>query len=306
MPFVPDRAALTPAFLARHVAPHVPGVEVAAARVLPTGDANYAVDFGAVIVRLPRDAAALQALVREAAVCAALPAFPGLATPRPRVEDGAGYPFSWHRKILGEHLTTEAYGALTESQKGAMAATLARFFAALHAATDHLGPLVEGRAPWYRVDVPLEQVRALAPPLLPPDLQEPFARLMEAWGALAVPPGDRVFAYLDSHGQNIAFDAHAGRLVGLYDFADCAVEDYHAEFAPLDMVHPDLTARAAQRYAALTGRAVHLPRVRLYTILRDCVDLCEAALGRRRGLMGDTVESLVPQLRAWAALGLWP
>jgi aminoglycoside phosphotransferase (APT) family kinase protein len=300
---VPARDALTPGFLGREVAPHVPGLEVGTARVLPTGEASYAVDFGAIIVRLPRDAGALEALRREAAVCAALPVFADLATPRPAVVEAGAYPFAWHRKIPGEHLTPEAYAALSESQEGAMAATLAQFFAALHAATPRLGPLGYMEPfPWY---LPPGEMRAAAPGVIPPDLAAHFTQVMAAYEALNVPPGDMVFGYFDAHGQNMAFDPENGRLVGLYDFADCGTGDRHADFHPLNTISPDLTARVVERYAALTGIAVDLKRVHFYTVLAEYSALFEAIAGTC-GLMGKDRAHHLSQLRAWAALGLWP
>ncbi|HBH26807.1 MAG TPA: aminoglycoside resistance protein [Rhodospirillaceae bacterium] len=303
MPFVPDHAALTPAFLGREVAPYVPGLDAASARALPTGDASYAVDFGAVIVRLPRDAGALEALRREAAVCTALPAFPDLATPHPVVVEAGAYPFAWHRKIPGEHLTPEVYGALSETQKDSMAATLVQFFAALHAATPRLGPLGSAEPwPWY---LSPEALHAAAPGVIPPDLAAHFAQAMAAYESLEVAPKDMVFGYFDAHGQNMAFDAGAGRLVGLYDFADCGTGDRHADFHPLNTISPDLTSRVVEHYTALTGIPVDLRRVHFYTTVCNYNALLEVATGRW-SLVGDTVESLLHQIRHWAALGLWP
>ncbi len=266
--FVRRPSDVTPAFLARVVTPRLPGFDAGRARANDTGWDSVAVDDGRWIVRFPRDARALRTLGREVRICARVPALP-VETPRPRLRDGP-WPFSFHRKIPGDHLLAPDYERLAPAERDGVAEGVVALFATLHEI-----PLAEARALGAGPLPPLpgpDRLRDVLP-RLPRDLV-PFAReAIERSPSLAVPAGDPVFGYFDAHGWNMAFDREARRLVGLFDFGDAAIGDVHGELAPLHMVSNDLVRRAARRYERTTGRSMDLARVDLCSTICELCDL---------------------------------
>lgn len=153
--------------------------------------------------------------------------------------------------------------------KDALARTLARFQAQVHQVVVPFAPPVEV---WSAA----EDILAGALPILLAPLHNPAKALIAAYTALPPDPLGQVFGQFDGHGWNMAFDHGAGRLNGIYDFADAGIGPRHRDFIYAGLTSLDLMARVIGHYAVLTGLAVDMGRV---TILAGTHRLWELAGG---------------------------
>jgi aminoglycoside phosphotransferase (APT) family kinase protein len=206
-----------------------------------------------------------------------------------RLVDGA-MPFSVHRKLPGAHLLPAHYPALPEEARDRLSRDLARFHAELHAIPSAT-MAAAGVVPIQGWEEPAS-VLATALPLLPPPLHAAARDVARGWQAL--PPDRQVYGFFDGHGWNMAFDHAAGRLNGIYDFADSGLGPLHREFVPAGFVHPDLSRRLVAAYSALTGTPVDPDRVR---IVAGMVRLWEVA-----SVAGDPagIPGMVANFSTWA------
>jgi len=213
------------------------------------------------IFKFPRREYCAAQLEKEARVLAYFGKRVSLAMPRMTIHS-KGYFRSRHAKIPGEILTTEGYDRLTPDRREALAESLALFFAQMHATplADAAALNLERRMPWK----PAREIVADAEDLLPAHIHPYIRRTMERFDAANAEIVEEVVGHFDVHGENMAFDAGAGRLNGLFDFADAGIADYHKEIQATCWISPDLADRIIPRYEALTGRTVDRARVALF------------------------------------------
>ena len=229
-----------------------------------------AVEAGETIFKFPKRPDAVPRLRTEARLLALLRPRVPLAVPDMRLHE-APVVFSEHPKIPGEMIETPQYEALTSPQRQAMAETLARFYAALHAI-----PLEEARAAgagpkpnWPSA----AEILAKAEPILPAALHGWARDVLAAYDAL--PGGEPVFGYFDGHGWNMAFDHAHGVLNGVYDFADAGLGRRARDLNYASFISADLTERLIGAYEALTGLSVDRREVALHTAVQRLAELGE-------------------------------
>ncbi len=201
------------------------------------------------------------------------PAVP-LPVPDLALEEGPPL-FSRHVKIPGEHLLAEHYAGLPEEARRRLAEDLARFHAGLHRldpgrmAAAGAGPVED----WGGAG----RIGTRALPALTPELRPAAERLLDAYGRLPPEPHAPVYGFFDGHGWNMAFDHGRQRLNGIYDFADSGIGPLHQEFVYSGFVSPELTARLAAAYEALTGLALDRQRIAILTGTHRLWELAELA-----------------------------
>lgn len=255
------------------IACHFPAAEPA--RVMANGFDNIAIITASHVFRFPRHESALTRLVQEAHFLSLIRDHVDLAVPDLQIHDGPPV-FSSHRLIEGESLGAPEYLALNEDQRDALARTLARFYAQLHAIpVDRT--IAAGAGPVEYLPVP-ERLLTQVLPLLPTVQQDWAKRTVAAWQSLPT-EDDRVFSWFDGHGWNMAFDRDTGQLNGAFDFADAAIGALHWDLQHTNLIHPDLTRRMIIHYQMLTGRHVDLYRIAVLTGIHRLSDLalsCDA------------------------------
>ena len=270
-----------------------PDLADAAFRMLPGGwhSRAVAVDERRVF-KFPQGEEAEQALRREASILAVIR--PHLAMPVPDLRLHEGTPlFSEHAIIPGDHLETAHYERLPELTREALGKALARFYSQLHGLPR---PLMEtaGARPverWLDADA----IAARALPLLPEDLHGFANDTLSGWRALAPDPHGETYGFFDGHGWNMAFDHAAGRLNGIYDFADSGFGPLHQDFIYTNFISPDLTARVADGYERLTGRALDRTRIHLLTGVHRLWELAVLAEAPEHHA------TMIASVTAWAA-----
>lgn len=77
---------------------------------------------------------------------------------------------------------------------------------------------------------------------------------MREYAKLPADPLGSIFGFFDGHGWNMAFDSEAGRLNGVYDFADAGIGPLHQEFIYSAFIDADLTERIVAAYERFSGR----------------------------------------------------
>jgi len=223
------------------------------------------VDDG-LIFKFPRHAAARERLVREAALLAVIHPAVTLPTPDMSLHDGPPL-FSRHDKLRGGYLEPAVYAGLPQPARDRLADDLARFYAELHALPDAAMETAGAVAiqPWLEPD----EILRRAWPVLTAPLRSYAERVVGAWRDLPPDPLGHTYGFFDGHGWNMAFDAAAQRLNGVYDFGDSGFGPLQQDFIYATMVSADLTARIVDRYGRLAGRAPDRERIALlFEVLR--------------------------------------
>lgn len=246
------RAAIIDAF---------PEHESASFTLLTAGWDSFAVDVDdRLIFKFPRHAEAERRLKTEAGLLAIIR--PAVTMQVPDLALHPGPPlFSLHTKLRGEHLLTEQYERLHIDARQCLAVEMARFFAEIHSLNPRkmqaagAGPI----GSWLPPDEILRQAWSL----LPPDLHRYAERTVAAWEQMQPDPHGTTYGYFDGHGWNMAFDHAAGRLNGIYDFADSGFGPLHQEFIHPNWISPDLTERIIAEYLTVTGRTLDRGRIAL-------------------------------------------
>lgn len=239
---------------------------------IKSGWENLAFGIGDYIVRVPKDIGTLEGLRREEQVCQyvlalALP----LETPDLAVHEVDGYSFSLHRKIGSALFTRAKYENLIDSEKDEAADKLAAFFMLMHEtplsyAETTLGAAKRpGPSCYQRIAQTIEEK-------LDPDLRAFGHAIVREYRNLPTEKQQLVFGHFDLHDGNVGADSN-GRLVGAFDFADCAIGDIHDDFAPLFYISPDLAFRTVARYSAMTGKAIDPHRIVVAGAMREILDL---------------------------------
>ncbi len=235
---------------------------------------SLALDIGGqFIAKFPESAEAEAALRREASLLALVA--PKLTLPVPQMTLHEGPPvFSLHGKLHGDTLDREGYARLNDPARQALALDVARFFAELHAI-----PLETARAAgagdleaWDTRDA------TLAPlwPHLPEEMRDVARDAIADYRRLPPDPLGDVYGHFDAHGWNMAFDHAAGRLAGIFDFADSGIGSPHREFVQLSLIDPDLAVRSIAAYEAMTGRALETRRIFLLVAAQRLSELAGA------------------------------
>ena len=215
---------------------------------------------GRVICKFPRHEAARTRLQREAAVLAII--HPSTDLPTPDISLHAGPPlFSRHAMLPGGHLTPQVYAGLSEAERDRLGADLGLFYAQLHALP--VAPFAAAGAaaiePWRTPDDILRRTW----PLLDGAWRAYAEQTVAAWHGLRPDPHGATFGFFDGHGWNMAFDAQAGRLGGIYDFGDAGFGPLHQEFIYAIMIAPDAASRIVDHYERTANLVLDRERIAL-------------------------------------------
>jgi len=260
--------------------------------LLSDGWDSVAVDVDdRLIFKFPRHPRGAEALRREAAILDVVgPAVSMTVTALELFEEPAL--LSRHAKIAGEHLLASHYGQLGEPERQQLGEALGLFYAQIHAL-----PIADAKAAGaLPVDAfwPSEAISRHIAPVLPEHLKPWSEQVLTRWAALSPDPHGEVYGFFDGHGWNMAFDHEAGRLNGVYDFADSGIGPLHQDFIYSSMISADLTERIIAAYEALTGHSIERDRVDLLTGVHRLWELAAEAH------LPDHVPALVASIEAWA------
>ena len=241
---------------------------------------------GDFVVRIPREERTCARLEREAALLRDLRPIVSLQLPEIRfLPAGPLHPaFAVHRAIPGRTLDYDRYLEFSGAEQERLAAEVANFCTQLHgvslaAAADWLGIPLPGRqdldsfaarrgGPAWFSSARRDQVRAALTPYLSTGLREVFERTVREFEGLEVSGRCLALAHGDLWGSNMAILAdHRGRrLIGVFDFLDASILDFHEDLFRLGLIDERLMRDIVERYGRSSRRAPALepPRLDLY------------------------------------------
>ncbi|MCL2535780.1 MAG: phosphotransferase [Nocardiaceae bacterium] len=219
------------------------------------------------IVRFPRDDEV--AFERELALLDRL--HDRLPVPIPKiVRTGRRTPFAVYRRLDGAGLDLEAFEGADPLTRDRVAASFARFLAAMH---DGLGADEIGDLGVPSID------RAGGDDItdrLPVALRSRYLLVRDRLrDRLAARPARPVLLHDDFHLGNLVLDAPLGRLSGVWDFSCVCTGDPSFDFRYLLGDSRELAARIASAYAARTGREIDLGVAAAAAVLEQVSDALE-------------------------------
>lgn len=239
---------------------------------IKSGWENIAFGMDDYIVRVPKHKEAREALRREEKYCQYVLALSApLETPALSVHEVGGHTFSLHRKVGSGLFSRKKYENLTGYERDKAAEKLATFFMLMHetplsyAETTLGAPNRLGPSCFQRISRTVEEK-------LDPNLKNFGRDMVREYQSWQIEKPQLVFGHFDLHDGNVGADSK-GRLVGAFDFADCAIGDVHADFAPLFYISPDLAAKTIARYAIMTGKAIDPRRIAVAGAMCEISDL---------------------------------
>jgi aminoglycoside phosphotransferase (APT) family kinase protein len=191
---------------------------------------------------------------------------------------GARTRFAAYRKLAGIAFNREAYLASPATRRDALAASLARFLAAMHAALSdveiaELGiPTVDHQRTLDAVLGGLDELPDRHRRLVEP-LAERFAR---SWAAGPV-AGPQVVLHNDFHTWNMVFapPGPVSELAAIWDFSCVQIGEPTYDLRYLDKSPRDLLERVAYQYERLTGRELDVPAAVVALRLENALDALE-------------------------------
>jgi hypothetical protein len=235
---------------------------------------SVAIESAGQLFKFPREADALAALRREVAILALVRRLSPLPVPDMKLHE-APKPFSEHAILPGEHLVSDQYERLSETQRDHLASALAGFYAALHTIAP-ADAMIAGAVEIEAWSSPAEVARLTLPTLH--QWAVPAAKkIIDAYAADADKADDQIYGFFDGHGWNMAFNHATGTLNGIYDFADSGIGRRHQEFVYSSFISWDLTQRMISHYKLLTGFAIDREHVRTLTGYHRLWELAVAA-----------------------------
>jgi aminoglycoside 2''-phosphotransferase len=205
---------------------HAP--EVLSAMIIDTGQNNFVLDTGDLIVRVPRLDEARSDLAREAAILAALAPRLPLPVPMPQLRAVGAHVVAVHRKLPGQPLLS--LDGMTDTQKLELAHDLALFLQALHAIPVELLPAETAADPTAEWRALRDQLEAKALPLLPADIGASIRARFDRFIGQAL-NAPRTITHGDFGTGNILVED--GKVSGVIDFAGCGVGDPAYDLASL-------------------------------------------------------------------------
>ncbi len=202
------------------------------------------------IFRFPRRYEMAATLERESSL---LKRLDGIVTmPIPQYEIiGKDVAMVGYRKLQGSSLLGPEYRALSIHAKQGIAESLALFLSQMHGALS----VTEARALGYGdYTPPLDEIEKNLLGTLPsPALERMVTEAIASARAHAYEPTRLALIHNDLYGENMAYDPHHQKVVGIFDFSDAIIADYAIEFSKLFLIDADLAERTAAAYSQLTG-----------------------------------------------------
>ena len=185
---------------------------------------------------------------------------------------GKKVPYVGYKKIVGRPLLENTLKTLSPKNKNILAHDIANFFYEFHSAlplSKHKKFNLEKNSQSWR---PLAIRKKVIGKLKNQELSDFIKGILNKYLELVKDKTNLVIAYNDLHGDNIAFNKKTGRLNGIFDFSDVAVEDIHREFCSLFSLDQKLTLDIIKYYEKLAKRKIDVNKVLIMAVI------CEASM----------------------------
>lgn len=194
----------------------------------------------------------------------------------PKIEFlGKSFTYMGYQKIQGGSLTPEIFASLNSEQKEKLTLDLANFLREIHSAIS-----VDEAKKIGVEDENLPSYSHSIKSVLPNKIQNKsvldfMETTLKEYGGMIEEKVELVFLYDDLHTENMAFDATAKKLNGVFDFGDIMIGDVNMDFYPLYKFDPYFMKSVAEKYQELTKHKLNLRRMVIYGRINELSDLAE-------------------------------
>lgn len=188
---------------------------------------------------------------------------------------GKSFTYMGYPKIQGGNLTPEIFDSLNSEQKEKLTFDLANFLGEIHSVisqdeAEKIG-LENENLPSYS-----RSIKSVLPNKINNKSVLDFMEAtIEEYEGMIQQKVELVFLYNDLHTENMAFDATAKKLNGVFDFGDIMIGDVNKDFYPLYKFNPYFMKAVAEKYQELTSRKLNLRRMVIYGRINELSDLAE-------------------------------
>jgi aminoglycoside phosphotransferase (APT) family kinase protein len=188
---------------------------------------------------------------------------------------GKSFTYMGYPKIQGGNLTPEIFDSLNSEQKEKLTLDLANFLREMHSSIS----LDEAK----RIGVEDENLPSYSNSIksvLPNKIDDKsvldfMETTIKEYEDMMQEKVELVFLYNDLHTENMAFDATAKKMNGVFDFGDIMIGDVNMDFYPLYKFDPYFMKAVAEKYQELTSRKLNLRRMVIYGRINELSDLAE-------------------------------
>jgi len=174
---------------------------------------------------------------------------------------GKKLPYVGYKKIIGQPLTTTLLKSLSPKSRQLLANDMANFLYEFH----KILPITKSKQLKLGSDNhkwrPEVIQKYVIGKLKDKKLLEFIERNLNKYLELIKDKSSLIIAYNDLHQNNVAFDKKTGRLNGIFDFGDVAVEHISIEFYRLFSFDPELAINVIKQYKKISGRKISVERV---------------------------------------------
>lgn len=228
----------------------VPDLAINSINIIETGwDHLVAEVNGDWIFRFPRTEGSITNLEREKQLLDYLKNHITLAIPHYHYF-GTDTAFVGYRKIPGISLNPQVYAGLDLNVRRNIATTLALFFTELHHAVSREQALQLG---YTNIIRPLEEIESILVDTLPMDIAIMIQKAVAYARKDLSKEQDLVFFHQDVNGDNSAFNATTGQIIGVFDFSDAGIGPRSWEFAELFFIDAELAKLTTEIYAKMNN-----------------------------------------------------
>jgi len=194
----------------------------------------------------------------------------------PRIEFlGKSFTYMGYHKIPGGDLTTEVFDSLNSEQKEKLTFDLANFLREIHGS---ISPDEARKIGVADEDLPSysRSIKSILSSKISDKSVLTFVdTTVKEYENLIQEKVESVFLYNDLHTENMAFDATAKKLNGVFDFGDIMIGDVNMDFYPLYKFDPSFMRAVVEKYQELTSRKLNLRRMVIYGRINELSDLAE-------------------------------
>ncbi len=231
------------------------------------GWTSMAFQVGDNIVRIPRKNT--EKYVKEVIVCDAIRNSVSVELPHITVIEDAEYPYSIHKKMIGNMWNSRYVSTIDVASKKLLAADCASFLADIHGInTDELVKTSQSKG----VDLCCEKITQrkfseLSVYLNPYFSATEMTALEKLYNESLCPKTpDMVFCHNDFSGNNCILDDN-NRLIGVFDWGNCGIYERTREFMRLYFYEHEFFGMVCDKYAQLTGVKIDINRLRQLNII---------------------------------------
>lgn len=243
----------------------LPEIELKSSEFIFSGWTSIIVDINdEYIAKFPRNYDKYEWLINEYNLLETLKRYLSVQLPERKLYDSET-PFFLHKKLQGKLLPEDALNICSDTQKEKFLKSVANFFAELHKI-----PLTELSSILPTInEIPKkdEVISYLKDHFSSEDIKK-MENLFDKVNEIELDPSNQVAGYFDFHGGNIVVNPNSYELIGVFDFDEMAIRDYHFEFREVLLRYDEkYVLELIKYYEEVSDRVIDINKIWLYHIV---------------------------------------